>query len=62
MKETRVHDDPAIIDPLFEEAFLKLSPSSKRRGFVDSIYKWWLEKGYITQGQYQAVKKAAKEN
>lgn len=50
-------DDASIIDPMFEKAF-----SNARGGFADfleSVHEWWLDKGFLTEKQYYAIKRSA---
>lgn len=51
--------DAAIVEPMFEQAFVKVRPGSSFRDFLDSLREWWEEKGYLTQRQFQALRKAA---
>jgi hypothetical protein len=51
--------DASLIDPMFERAFANVRPNSSFREFVDSIHEWWETKGYLTQRQFQALRKAA---
>jgi hypothetical protein len=51
--------DASLIDPLFERAFANVRPNSSFREFVDSIHEWWEARGYLTQRQFQALRKAA---
>lgn len=50
-------NDPAVIDPLFEAAFAKSSGSFS--GFLESVFDWWSEKGFLTEKQFYAIKRAA---
>lgn len=50
-------NDPAVIDPLFEKAFAKSSGSFS--GFLESVFDWWTEKGFLTEKQFYAIKRAA---
>jgi hypothetical protein len=50
-------DDATIIDPMFEAAFT--SASGGFRDFLDSVHEWWEDKGFLTEKQYYAVKRAA---
>lgn len=48
--------DPDI-DFLFDELRNRnISPSF--RAFVDSVHEWWEQKGFLTEAQYRAIKKA----
>ncbi len=41
------------IDEMFERAFARAPDNA----FLVSIHTWWEEKGFLTQGQYQALYK-----
>lgn len=51
------YDDASIIDPMFDAAF-----ANARGSFVDfleSVHAWWLDKGFLTEAQYYAVKRSS---
>lgn len=52
------YDDATEIDPMFERAF-KNAGNSGFRDFLDSVFEWWTDKGFLSDKQYQAVKRAA---
>jgi hypothetical protein len=51
--------DAAEIDPLFDRAFANVSSGASFRHFLESIHEWWENKGYLTEKQLQALRKAA---
>lgn len=51
--------DANIIDPMFEKAFENASGGFA--DFLDSVYEWWGQKGFLTEKQYYAVKRAAEK-
>jgi hypothetical protein len=51
--------DASLIDPMFEQAFANVRPGSSFRDFIESIHEWWETRGYLTQRQFQALRKAA---
>jgi hypothetical protein len=53
------HDDAREIDPWFEKLLREVSPSSSFREFVEDVHKYWEQRGYLTEAQYRAIKKAA---
>ena len=54
------HDDEREINRLFARAFSNTPKNSGFRNFLDSVYEWWEEKGFLTEKQYQAIKRAAR--
>ena len=54
------HDDEKEINRLFARAFSNTPKNSGFRNFLDSVYEWWEEKGFLTEKQYQAIKRAAR--
>ena len=46
------------IEELFNRAFLQVKGPNK---FLDDVYAWWQDKGFLTERQYTAVKKFAGE-
>jgi hypothetical protein len=52
------YDDAKEIEPMFERAFANAG-NSGFRDFLDSVHEWWEDKGFLSDKQYQAVKKAA---
>lgn len=51
--ETRALPEGAVTDTdEIETLFDNVSPSS----FVDSIYEWWMEKGFLTARQFEQLK------
>jgi hypothetical protein len=48
-----------IIDPMFEVAFANASGGFA--DFLNSVHEWWEEKGFLTEKQYYAVKRAAEK-
>jgi hypothetical protein len=51
--------DSSEIDPLFDAAFARVSKGASFRHFLDSVHDWWETKGYLTEKQLQALRKAA---
>jgi len=51
-------DDPAWIDHMFDVLFEKVRPPSGFRVFVEDVHEWWEERGFLTQAQYDAIKKS----
>jgi hypothetical protein len=52
------HDDADEIDSLFERAFAqKMSEGFEE--FLCSVRMWWERRGFLTERQYRAVKRAA---
>ena len=47
--------DADTIDDLFTRAFRNFPESE----FLESVYEWWEQKGFITEKQYVAVSKIA---
>ncbi|MFQ5742007.1 MAG: hypothetical protein ACE5HV_00280 [Acidobacteriota bacterium] len=52
------HTDAEEIDTLFEDLFTSVSPASSFRDFVESVHEWWEDKGFLTEKQYQALRRA----
>ena len=51
------YDDAKEIDPMFEAAFSNASGGFM--SFLESVHEWWTEKGFLTEKQYFAIKRAA---
>lgn len=51
-------DNADEINPMFERAFANTSGKGFR-DFLESVHEWWTSKGFLTERQYQSVKKAA---
>jgi hypothetical protein len=56
--EQKKHTDSKEIDRLFEQAFHRARGSF--REFLESIHDWWETKKFLTERQYQALRKAAR--
>lgn len=55
----RQFTNTAEIDAMFDALFKKIpTTSSFRTGFLDDVHKWWEEKGFLTEKQYNAVLKS----
>jgi len=54
------HTDETEINGYFEK-LLVVNGGVKTgfRTFVESVYEWWEEKGFLTEKQYETIKKAA---
>ncbi len=53
------YTDSEEIDSLFNQVFDK--PLSEGfESFVTSVHIWWQQKGFLTEAQYSAIKRAAK--
>jgi hypothetical protein len=55
-KSTVRHTDADQINPIFEHLLRETKGSF--RGFVESVHEWWEEKGYLTDGQFTALKRS----
>jgi hypothetical protein len=55
----REHRDREEINAMFERLYARkeLTPSSRQ--FIDSVHKWWEQKGFLTKKQYDAIKRQA---
>jgi hypothetical protein len=56
--QEKYHDELEI-NPMFEKAFENVGPTSSFRSFLESVHEWWEDKGFLTEKQYYAVKRAA---
>ena len=54
------HDNEAEIDALFERVYDRISSGSSFYEFVQSVHDFWLQKGFLTEKQYQAIRRAAR--
>lgn len=52
------HDDAKDIDPMFETLMREVSPHSSFREFIEDVHKYWEQRGYLTDNQYKALKRA----
>lgn len=55
-KSTVRHTDPDDINPMFETLLCEVKGSF--RGYVESVHEWWEAKGFLTDAQYTALKRA----
>lgn len=53
------YTDPDDINRLFELAFRKTPQGSGFRRFLDSVHEWWEANEFLTEKQYEAVRKSA---
>jgi hypothetical protein len=53
------YDDAGEIDRLFDRAFAE-DHAESFEAFLTSIHMWWERRGYLTERQYRALKKAAR--
>ena len=58
LPEGAVTSDDDDIEALFERAFDKFPESD----FLSNVYDWWEAKQFLTEAQYNAVKRIAKED
>ncbi len=54
------HDDDIEIDRLFEKVYDRVPSGSSFYEFVQSVHDFWTQKGYLTEKQYQAIRRAAR--
>lgn len=51
--------DKATLDHIFRTIYAKLGPSeSGFKEFIDSVHKWYRARGFVTQAQYHALRRA----
>lgn len=55
----KIYNDEMEINKMFEEAYRRVSRHSSFMRYVDSVHEWWEERGFLTEKQYEAIKKAA---
>lgn len=48
------------VDAMFESAFYNAEPGTSFYRFLESVHEWWEKKGFLTEAQLAALKKAAK--
>jgi hypothetical protein len=53
------HDDAGEIESLFERAFAR-AMTEEFEGFLTSVRMFWEQRGYLTEKQYAAVRRAAR--
>ena len=58
-KHNGKYDDADEINRLFSRAFARTSHGSGFRDFLDSVHEWWEKKGFLTEKQYHAIRRAA---
>jgi len=54
------HDNEAEIDALFERVYDRVHSGSSFYEFVQSVHDFWIQKGYLTEKQYQAIRRASR--
>jgi hypothetical protein len=47
------------VNSMFEKAFANVRPNSSFRETVEGIHKWWLSKHFLSERQFQTIRKAA---
>jgi len=52
-----VYTDDKEINTYFEAIF-KSKPKGSFKTFVESVHDWWIEKGFLTERQYEVIKKS----
>jgi hypothetical protein len=52
------HTDSAEINALFESAFRNVGHGGFR-DFLDRVHQWWQEKGFLTEKQFEALRRSA---
>lgn len=52
------HSADTDIDTMFEELMQSIHPRKSFYRFVESVYESYLENGFLTPAQYDAIKKA----
>jgi hypothetical protein len=53
------HSDPNEINGYFETLYDRGSRLGTFKTWVDSVHEWWEEKGFLTDNQYNTLKKSA---
>ena len=54
------HTNEAEIDGLFERVYDRIHSGSSFYEFVQSVHDFWIQKGYLTEKQYQAIRRASR--
>lgn len=54
------HTNDAEIDALFEQVYDRVPSGCSFYEFVQSVHDFWTQKGYLTEKQYQAIRRAAR--
>jgi hypothetical protein len=52
------HTDAAEIEPYF--TYLRQRDLGSFKSYVDDVYKWWQEKGFLTDKQFNVIKNSAR--
>jgi len=56
----KLYTDDIEIDRLFERVYDRVSSGNSFYEFIQSVHDYWIQKGYLTEAQYQAIKRAAR--
>lgn len=51
------HTDP-FITTMFDDLLNSLSNNNSFKSFVEDVHRFWEEKGFLTEKQYQSIKKS----
>lgn len=54
---SKKYDDASVINPMFDKAFA--ASSGGFSDFLNSVFEWWTEKGFLTEKQFMAVKRSS---
>jgi hypothetical protein len=53
------YTNAAEIDAMFANIYNRLRPTDAFKVYVDSVHEWWEQKGFLTQKQYDVIKRSA---
>lgn len=54
------HTDSDEIDKMFEAAYDNTQRGSSFYEFIESVHTFWTERSYLTEAQYQSIKRAVR--
>jgi hypothetical protein len=52
------HTNADEINDMFSELMMKVPYNSSFRVFIEDVHAWWEQKGFLTNNQYNALKRA----
>jgi len=61
-KPSQHHVNKSEIDAMFNELLATVPPHSSFRVFVEDVHLWWRTRGFLTNAQYNALKRAIHRN
>lgn len=56
----KLYTDEDEINEYFDTLLTTVSPNDSFFEFIQSVHEWWMDKGFLTERQYEVIKSAAR--